>query len=65
MPTSIEELERVHLRFIKVQDELKLTDILSKILPKYLIILLTSPYSMLFIFLEPDLNNAPLDHPKI
>ena len=34
MPTTIEELERVHLRFIKVTDDNKLTDILSKILPK-------------------------------
>ena len=32
--TSIEELERVHLRFIKVNDDARLTDILSKILPK-------------------------------
>jgi hypothetical protein len=34
MPTSIEELERVHLRFINVKDDPRLTDIMAKILPK-------------------------------
>lgn len=32
--TSIEELERVHLRFIRVKDDAQLTQILAKILPK-------------------------------
>lgn len=55
MPTSIEELERVHLRFIKVSDGAKLTEILSKILP-----------NILSIFFEPDMESLQsLEHPKI
>jgi hypothetical protein len=57
--TTIDELERVHLRFIKVNDNKRLTDILGKILS-----------SMLLVYLEADMTNiGPADleggHPKI
>jgi hypothetical protein len=45
--TTIDELERVHLRFIKVNDNKRLTDILSKILS-----------SMLLVYLEADMDNV-------
>ncbi|CDW80673.1 proteasome-associated protein ecm29 homolog [Stylonychia lemnae] len=54
MSTSIAELERIHLRFINVKDDLKLTEILSKILP-----------NMINVFFEHDLTNADLQNPKI
>ena len=45
--TTVEELDRVHLRFIKVKDDARLTTILEKILPK-----------MLVVYLESDMINV-------
>ena len=47
--TTIAELERTHLRFLKVQDHKKLSDILAKLLP-----------SILLIYFEQDLENIAL-----
>ena len=54
--TLCAELERVHLRFLKVPDNKKLSDILNKLLP-----------NILMIYLEPDLENEAmsLENPKI
>ena len=54
--TLCSELERVHLRFLKVPTAQKLSDILAKLLP-----------NILMIFLEPDMENIAmsLDQPKI
>jgi hypothetical protein len=56
--TTCAELERVHLRFLKVPDNLKLSEILSKLLP-----------SILSIYFEPDFHNLAasslLESPKM
>ena len=56
--TTCAELERVHLRFLKVPDNLKLSEILTKLLP-----------SILSIYFEPDFHNLAasslLESPKM
>jgi hypothetical protein len=54
--TTTTELERVHLRFLKVPDNQKLSEILGKLLP-----------NILKIYFENDLINAVMsqDNPKI
>ena len=54
--TLCSELERVHLRFLKVPTAQKLSDILAKLLP-----------NILMIYFEPDMENVAmsLDQPKI
>lgn len=54
--TLCSELERVHLRFLKVPNAAKLSDILAKLLP-----------NILMIYFEPDMENEAmsLDQPKI
>jgi len=44
--TPLTQLENIHLRFINVKDDKKLTEILSKILP-----------NLLYVYLENDLVN--------
>ena len=52
--TTIEEIERVNLRFMRVADDGKLSAVLDKILP-----------SLVAIYSETDLVNAKIDHPKV
>lgn len=52
--TTIEEIERVTLRFMRVSDDGKLSGVLEKILP-----------SLLTIYCEQDLENAAADNPKL
>ena len=53
--TLVAELSRIYLRFINVNDDIKLTGILSKILQ-----------SLLLVYMEDDMVNADIaNNPKI
>ena len=56
--TTKEELERVHLRFLKVNDNKKLSDILAKLLP-----------NIVAVYFDSDLEDVMLpvgnDNPKL
>ena len=52
--TTTEEIERVNLRFMRVSDDGKLSQILQKILP-----------SLILIYVEQDLINATMEDPKV
>ena len=52
--TSVEKLTGIYLRFIKVTDEKRLSDILAKILP-----------NLIMVYFEADLLNCGPEHEKL